>query len=461
MKFFIFLLCFSLFFELKAQDTLYIKGDNPITAKVMEVSDRGFVIIQKYSNNKVVTEKMNVDKIKSIRYKNGYEDTFKIDKTFYNDTIQLINYKKIICVVKEHNDDINVIVDTYDSRGLISISFDTISSIFYHTGKFELVHELLDLDNNTTNAANRGLIDTAEALNFVNKLNLDDSTLLAGKNDIETIKALFDKYVKSEEYKKDERFMGEKTDSLITELIFEYCRQFNEDYFTGKKAENLPIGEGKLYRVHNQGQVREIQIGEFLEGALTGAGKIIKNSIIEKEGTFRNGELNGKGTIINLEGRRKITGTFVDNLLTGYGETHFSNGAYEKGQYFKSHLTGDGERYLQNGNFYKGSFKDGKYSGLGKYHWAEQNIDFDGEFDNGKRNGLGILTLPNGIRISGLWIDDCPEGKIDIQIQTENAGEMKNSGYWIIKNCTADYKKNKGKIILEENFLSLKTLSFF
>ena len=210
---------------------------------------------------------------------------------------------------------------------------------------------------------------------------------LINENDIETIKALFDQYVRNEGYKSDEKYKGEKTDSLITELIFDYCRLFSEDFFTGKKAENLPVGEGKLYKVRNQGEIREIQIGEFIDGKLTGEGKIIKNSIIEKEGAFKNGELNGKGTIINFGGRMKIMGTFVDNQLTGEGEVHHSTGAYEKGQYLKSRLTGEGERHLQNGNFYKGTFKDGKYNGWGTYHWGEQNIDYEGDFENGKRNG--------------------------------------------------------------------------
>lgn len=461
MKYLFIVLLISPLVNIKAQDTLYIRGEDPLIVRVTEVNDEGFVLFQKLVNNNVVAEKIKINDIKAIRYKNGYEDKFNIDKSFYNDTVQLINSKKIICAVREHNDDFNVMVDTYDSYGLISISFDTVSCIFYHTGKFELVHELINSDNDNINIANKELIDTTQAFKFADKLNLDDSTLDEAKNDIEKIKALFDQYVKNEAYKKDENYKGEKADFLITELIFDYCTQFNEDYFTGTKAGDSPMGKGKLYKVRGQGEVREIQIGEFLNGRLNGEGKIIKNSITEKEGTFKEGELNGKGTIIDLEGRRKKTGTFVDNQLTGKGEVHFNTGAYEQGEYLGSFLTGKGERYLQNGNFYKGTFKEGRYSGWGIYHWAELNIDYEGDFDSGKRNGNGILKLPNGIVISGTWKNDCPDGIMDIQMQAENADD-KYTGYWIIKNCTVESKKNtKGKIKLEEDFLLLKTISFF
>lgn len=453
----------SVLFKVKAQDTLFIRGEEPLIARVTEVSDDGFVIVQKSMNNKLVTEKIKVADIKAIRYKNGFEEKYKTnDKSFYNDTVQLINSKKIICTVIEHNDDFNVIVDTYDSYGLFAISFDTISYIFYHTGKFELVQELISADDGNTDATGKGLIDSSQAFRFAYNLNLDDSTLNEAKNDIETIKALFDQYVRNEGYKSDEKYKGEKTDSLITELIFDYCRLFSEDFFTGKKAENLPVGEGKLYKVRNQGEIREIQIGEFIDGKLTGEGKIIKNSIIEKEGAFKNGELNGKGTIINFGGRMKIMGTFVDNQLTGEGEVHHSTGAYEKGQYLKSRLTGEGERHLQNGNFYKGTFKDGKYNGWGTYHWGEQNIDYEGDFENGKRNGNGLLKLPNGIVIFGTWKNDCLEGKIEIQMKKENTDDKYNTAYWMIKNCIVESKKNtKGKIELEEAFLLLKAISFY
>ena len=44
-------------------------------------------------------------------------------------------------------------------------------------------------------------------------------------------------------------------------------------------------------------------------------------------------------------------------------------------------------------------------------HWTEDGkpgAEFDGEYANGKRNGFGVITVPDGQRIQGEWADDEP-----------------------------------------------------
>ena len=43
--------------------------------------------------------------------------------------------------------------------------------------------------------------------------------------------------------------------------------------------------------------------------------------------------------------------------------------------------------------------------------WTESgkpDAEFDGEYANGKRNGHGVLTTPDGQRVEGQWADDEP-----------------------------------------------------
>ncbi|MBV9549625.1 MAG: hypothetical protein JO256_08150 [Alphaproteobacteria bacterium] len=58
---------------------------------------------------------------------------------------------------------------------------------------------------------------------------------------------------------------------------------------------------------------------------------------------------------------------------------------------------------------WSGGCKDGLASGRGVLRWTENgkpDAQFDGEYANGKRNGPGVLTLPDGRRQSGVWAND-------------------------------------------------------
>ena len=58
---------------------------------------------------------------------------------------------------------------------------------------------------------------------------------------------------------------------------------------------------------------------------------------------------------------------------------------------------------------WSGDCKDGFASGKGILRWTENgkpDVVFEGEYANGKRNGHGVLTTPEGERIEGNWVDD-------------------------------------------------------
>lgn len=60
---------------------------------------------------------------------------------------------------------------------------------------------------------------------------------------------------------------------------------------------------------------------------------------------------------------------------------------------------------------WSGSCEGGFASGKGIIHWTENGIadvEFDGEYANGKRNGPGVIITPDGHRFVGEWIDDQP-----------------------------------------------------
>jgi hypothetical protein len=60
---------------------------------------------------------------------------------------------------------------------------------------------------------------------------------------------------------------------------------------------------------------------------------------------------------------------------------------------------------------WSGGCTDGFASGKGVLRWTEggkPDAVFEGEYANGKRNGPGVLTLPDGRREAGNWVNDEP-----------------------------------------------------
>ena len=58
---------------------------------------------------------------------------------------------------------------------------------------------------------------------------------------------------------------------------------------------------------------------------------------------------------------------------------------------------------------WSGPCKDGMASGKGVLRWTENghpDVEFDGQYENGKRNGPGVMVTPDGKRLEGSWVDD-------------------------------------------------------
>jgi hypothetical protein len=58
---------------------------------------------------------------------------------------------------------------------------------------------------------------------------------------------------------------------------------------------------------------------------------------------------------------------------------------------------------------WSGDCKDGLATGKGSLRWTENgkpDVEFDGEYRNGKRNGHGVMSTPDGDHVEGVWVDD-------------------------------------------------------
>jgi len=58
---------------------------------------------------------------------------------------------------------------------------------------------------------------------------------------------------------------------------------------------------------------------------------------------------------------------------------------------------------------WSGECKDGFASGKGILFWTENgkpDVEYDGDYANGKRNGHGVMIFPDGKRLEGFWVND-------------------------------------------------------
>ena len=68
----------------------------------------------------------------------------------------------------------------------------------------------------------------------------------------------------------------------------------------------------------------------------------------------------------------------------------------------------------KNGDRYEGEWQFNVRHGMGKMFYAlgegVTEASYNGSWAGGKRSGLGILTMANGDRYEGHWLDDKKEG---------------------------------------------------
>lgn len=100
-------------------------------------------------------------------------------------------------------------------------------------------------------------------------------------------------------------------------------------------------------------------------------------------------------------------GQFVqDQATVGRAKIKLPGGALYEGDYANNLPEGKGILISADGTKYVGEFQGGKKNGLGTIFGPDQEIIYVGEFRSGKLNGEGIkYSLDKKILFQGLWVD--------------------------------------------------------
>ena len=167
---------------------------------------------------------------------------------------------------------------------------------------------------------------------------------------------------------------------------------FSGNTYKGEMKEGIIHGDGE-YHWRDLGAT---YTGSFNWGKLTGRGQIKWKDGSTYDGDVVNGVREGNGTYRSA-GHRKFVyvgewhqGKFHGKGVCYYGEMgemHRYEGMFENGL-----REGDGVMYYPNGNVYEGQWHLGKRHGHGKFLWKESGSYYVGEFKDGEMSGNGEIV---------------------------------------------------------------------
>ena len=118
---------------------------------------------------------------------------------------------------------------------------------------------------------------------------------------------------------------------------------------------------------------------------------------------------------INIINYKIFYGKYIEYESDGKAREYYyynDNLVYE-GEYLNGKRNGKGKEYNYNDNFiYEGEYLNGKRNGKGKEYNFDIELIFEGEYFNGKRNGKGKeYNFNNELLFEGVYFNGKREGK--------------------------------------------------
>lgn len=253
----------------------------------------------------------------------------------------------------------------------------------------------------------------------------------------------------------------------------------NGNIYAGNWNENVEMeGYGKLYLkkdnilaegVWKGGMMTNGRIyfpnGDIYEGNIEnstfeGKGTLYFADGVVYKGDFKAGERSGEGVQTYPDGSI-YTGQFEYDKFNNKGDFKWSNGYRYIGNFENSQLYGKG--ILSNEkthSIYNGEFKKNTFHGNGTYTWGSTETSYEGQYENGIKQGKGIIKKANGFMFNGGFIDNRPHGYGEVNIGSKRYKCIWRNGETvetpqICNNPTFDgenYNSEKNKIFVDLNF---------
>ena len=222
-------------------------------------------------------------------------------------------------------------------------------------------------------------------------------------------------------------------------------------YDNNKNAYELKEGKGYIKEYYYDILIFE---GQYLNGQRNGKGKEYDEGDLIFEGEYLNGQRNGKGKEYDCHGcHGKLI--FEGDYLYDYklrGKQYLKEKLEYEGEYlFNKKWNGKG--YDENGNIiYELINGNGKVK---EYYWYSGQLEYDGEYLNGIKNGKGKEYKYDKLLFEGEYLNDKRNGKGK---EYNNKDVLIFEGEYLngIKNGKGKEYNNKGELIFEGEYLNGK-----
>jgi hypothetical protein len=174
----------------------------------------------------------------------------------------------------------------------------------------------------------------------------------------------------------------------------------NQKYEGGWSRSNEATGRGRF----NDPKTGLSYTGNFRAGRLHGNG-VLTVPEGSYEGQFENGWPEGNGSFVGTDGR-KASGQWSRGRLHGRGTQQTSSGTYT-GTFSQGTFDGVGRWESRDGKtILTGTFSVGAFvQGTGTWTSPGGDETYSGEWANGRANGQGEFTSPQGTKLEGTWRD--------------------------------------------------------
>ena len=127
-------------------------------------------------------------------------------------------------------------------------------------------------------------------------------------------------------------------------------------------------------------------------------------------GRWKNGKPHGFGTYVFATSTNSTNGRYEGDSDQGHphgsGVRHFRNGCVYEGTFKNGMMDGAGSMKNKEGRvFYEGEFKEGQRHGQGRFS-TKSGVVYEGAWEDGERNGHGREMNKRGSKYVGIFKDD-------------------------------------------------------
>ena len=348
----------------------------------------------------------NIDECPENILENGF---------FYNNSNKKTNFK--FNNMSFYND-----AEGNKSKSNVEQSLENINKLVKNISFKKLGKDKVNNNNDINN--NKNEIKEKEPLNNNEEIINKKLRNILMKYNVQKLKKIINKLFITKNIKNiDNNITTENKDNFNIKQYNEEYEPFNEEInledldvnlipekkhiFIGIKKNNLKQGLGlDIFKSFNS-----YFFGQFINGKRCGFGKYSitnQNNNYIYTGEINGPYANGYGIFINNEILMKYEGQWKNSLKHGIGiETYKKN--FYQGEFVNGKRNGIGEYFWEKDVFYSGEWKDNLMNGEGIYYFSKDAY-YEGSFNNNKMEGFGILNVKNSKIYVGFYKNDFKDG---------------------------------------------------